>query len=118
MARSQTNPAILGQETDTIKNYQRKLNQREKKLAEAILYSENIDDDFSSALIISNSDNADGSVYTGAAGEELGLHSGRAAYEIHQAAVATPAVVAPHQDRKSTRLNSSHSSVSRMPSSA
>ncbi len=104
MARSQTNPAILGQETDTIKNYQRKLNQREKKLAEAILYSENIDDDFSSALVVSNHDNADGTVYTGAAGEELGLHSGRAAYEVHQAAVATPAVVAPYQSADGLEL--------------
>jgi hypothetical protein len=104
MARSQTNPAILGQETDTIKNYQRKLNQREKKLAEAILYSENIDDDFSSALVVSNFDNADGTIYTGAAGEELGFHSGRAAYEIHQAAVATPAVVAPYQSADGLEL--------------
>lgn len=97
MARSQQNPVILGQETDTIKNYQRKLNQREKKLAEAVLYNENIDDDFPQALVLSNMDNADGTVYTGAAGEELGFHSGRAAYEVHQAAVATPAVVTPYQ---------------------
>jgi hypothetical protein len=104
MARSQTNPVILGQETDTISNYQRKLNKREAKLAEAILYSENIDDDFSSALVVSNQDNADGSIYTGAAGEELGLHSGRAAYEVHQAAVATPAVVAPYQSADGLEL--------------
>ena len=97
MARSETNPIVLGQETDTIKKYQRSLSQREKKLAEAVLYSENIDDDFSSALVISNMDNADGTTYTGAAGEELGMHSGRAAYEVHQAAVATPAVVTPFQ---------------------
>lgn len=96
MARSQTNPVILGQETDTTKNYQRKLNQREKKLAEAILYSENIDDDFSSALVVSNFDNTDGTIYTGTAGEALGFHSGRAAYEYYCAA-GTAAVVAPYQ---------------------
>jgi hypothetical protein len=104
MARSQTNPMILGQETNTTKNYQRKPNQREIKLAEAILYSENIDDDFSSALICSNMDNADGTVYTGAAGEELGLHSGRAGYEVHQSAVATPAVVTPYQSASGLEL--------------
>lgn len=104
MAREVTNPVILGQVTDTISNYQRKLNKREAKLAEAILYSENIDDDFSSALIVSNMDNADGTVYTGAAGEELGLHSGRAAYEMHVAAAATPAVVTPFQSADGLEL--------------
>lgn len=97
MARDSQNRIPLSIEHDTRKNYQRKLNARETKLSEAILYDENIDDDFSSALIISNMDNADGTVYTGAAGEELGFHSGRAAYECHQAAVATPAVVTPFQ---------------------
>jgi hypothetical protein len=104
MARSQTNPMILGQETDTIKNYQRVPNAREKKLAEAILYSENIDDDFSSAIVVSNFDNADGTIYTGAAGEELGFHSGRAAYEMHVAAAATPAVIAPFQSADGLEL--------------
>lgn len=103
MARSQTNPVVMGQETDTVKNYQRKLNQREKKLAEAILYSENIDDDFSSALIISNMDN-DGTIYTGAATETVAMHSGRAAYECYQAAVATPAVVTPFQSADGLEL--------------
>ena len=97
MARSQTNPVILGIETDTISNYQRKLNKREAKLAEAILYSENIDDDFSSALVVSNYDNVDGTIYTGAAGEELGFHSGRAAYEMHVAVTAGAALVVPFQ---------------------
>ena len=104
MARSQTNPVILGQETDTISNYQRKLNKREAKLAESILYSENIDDDFSSALVVSLTDNADGTVYTGAAGEELGFHSGRAAYEMHVAAADTPAVIAPYQSADGLEL--------------
>ncbi len=96
MARSQTNPLILGQETDTVSNYQRKANARERKLAEAILYSENIDDDFSSALVCSNFDNTDGTIYTGAAGEKIGVHSGRAGYEYYCAA-GTAAVVAPYQ---------------------
>ena len=103
MARSQTNPVILGQETDTVKNYQRRLNQREKKLAEAILYSENIDDDFPSALIVSNFNNADGSIYTGAATEVLGVHSGRHGYEYYCAA-GTAAVVAPYQSADGLEL--------------
>ena len=104
MARSQTNPMILGQETDTIKNYNRKPNSREKKLAESIIYNENIDDDFSSALVVSNFDNADGTIYTGAATEVLGMHSGRAAYEMHVAAAASPAVIAPHQSADGLEL--------------
>lgn len=103
MARSQTNPVIIGQETDTVSNYQRKLNKREAKLAEAILYNENIDDDFSSALVISNMDN-DGTVYTGATGETIGMHSGRAQYECYQAAVAAAAVVTPFQSADGLEL--------------
>lgn len=97
MARSETNPLALGQETDTTSNYHRRLNQREKKLAESIIYSENIDDDFSSALVVGSTNNADGTAYTGATGEILGMHSGRAAYEVYQAAVASAAVVTPVQ---------------------
>ncbi len=96
MARSQTNPVILGQETDTIRNYQTKLNTREKKLAEGILYSENIDDDFSSALVCSNTTQA-GAAYTGATAEVIGFHSGRASYECYQTAVAAAAIVTPFQ---------------------
>lgn len=103
MARSQTNPVVLGQETDTTKNYQRKLNQREKKLAEAILYSENIDDDFPSALVVSNFNNVDGTIYTGTAAEVLGVHSGRAAYEYYCSA-GTAAVVAPYQSASGLEL--------------
>lgn len=87
----------LGIETDAPKNYQSKLNNREKKLAEAVRDDANIAETFEQALILSNMDNADGTVYTGAAGEELGFHTGKHAFEVHQAAVATPAVVTPHQ---------------------
>lgn len=103
MARSQTNPVVLGQETDQVKNYQRKLNQREKKLAEAIKYDENIDDDFPSAIVASNFDNTDGTIYTGAAGEKIGIHSGRHAYEYYCAA-GTAAVVAPYQSADGLEL--------------
>jgi hypothetical protein len=87
----------LGIETDDPKNYQTRLNNREKKVAEAVREDENIEETFQQALIISNMDNADGTVYTGAAGEELGFHTGKNAFECHQAAVATPAVVTPFQ---------------------
>jgi hypothetical protein len=97
MAREVTSPPHFGQITDTTSNYQTKLNKRERKVVEAALYNEHLDDDFSSALIVSNFDNADGTIYTGAAGEELGFHSGRAGYEMHVAAAASPAVIAPHQ---------------------
>lgn len=91
------NKVVLGIETDDPKNYQQKLNNREKKLAEAVREDDNIEETFEQALIVSNMDNADGSVYTGAAGEEVGLFTGKNAFEVHQAAVATPAVVTPHQ---------------------
>ncbi len=97
MAREVTSPPHFGQVTDTTSSYQSKLNKRERKVVEAALYNEHLDDDFSSALMVSNFDNADGTVYTGATGEELSFHSGRAAYECHQAAVASPAVIVPYQ---------------------
>lgn len=91
------NRIALGIETDDPKNYQSRLNSREKKLAEAVREDNNIEETFPQALVVSNMDNADGSVYTGAAGEELGFHTGKNAFECHQAAVATPAVVTPFQ---------------------
>lgn len=103
MARDATNPVVLRQEGDTQSNYQRKLNKRERKLAEAIIYSDNIDEDFSSALVVSNMDN-DGTVYTGATGETVAMHTGRTALECYQAAVATPAVVTPHQSASGLEL--------------
>ena len=104
MAREVTTPPLYGQVTDTVSNYQKKLNKREQKVVEAALYNEFLDDDFSSALIVSNFDNADGTIYTGAAGEEMGFHSGRAAYEMHIAAAATPAVIAPFQSAQGLEL--------------
>ena len=91
------NKIVLGIETNDAKNYQRRLNARETKLAEAVREDNNIEETFEQALIISNMDNADGTVYTGAAGEELGFSTGKNAFECHQAAVATPAVVTPFQ---------------------
>jgi hypothetical protein len=104
MAREVTTPPVFGQTTGTTSNYQTKLNKREKKVVEAALYNEYLDDDFSSALVVSNFDNADGTIYTGAAGEELGFHSGRAAYEMHVAAAASPAVIAPFQSASGLEL--------------
>lgn len=103
MAREDTNRIALGLETDTVKKYQRALNQREKKLAEAVLYDENIDDDFSSALVVSNFDNDDGTIWTGAAEETLGFHSGRYGYE-YRAAAGTAAVLAPFQSADGLEL--------------
>ncbi len=104
MAREVTSPPHFGQVTDTTSSYQSKLNKRERKVVEAALYNEHLDDDFSSALIVSNFDNADGTIYTGAAGEELGFHSGRAGYEMHVAAAASPAVIAPYQSASGLEL--------------
>ena len=47
------NPITLGIETDDPKNYQSKLNNREKKLAEAIREDINLEDAFDSPLVIS-----------------------------------------------------------------
>lgn len=88
----------IGIETDVAGNYQQRLNNREKKVVESVINNENIDDDFPQALVVSNFDNVDGTIYTGAAAEVLSFHSGRAAYEVYQAAVATPAVIAPFQN--------------------
>lgn len=98
------NPITLGIETDDPKNYQQKLNNREKKLAEAVREDQNLEDSFEQALVVSNMDNADGTVYTGAAGEECSFHSGKAVYEFHQAAVASAAVVTPFRSADGLEL--------------
>lgn len=103
MARQATNPAVLLQEGDTAKNYQRRLNNREKKLAEAIIYSENVDDDFAQAPICSSLAN-DGTAYTGATGEALAFHSGRYPYEYYAAATAVAAAVGPFQSADGLEL--------------
>lgn len=86
-----------GYESDAAGNYPTRFNKRELKILEAAKNDENIDEDFQQALVVSNMDNADGTVYTGAAGEECSFHTGKNAFEFHQAAVATPAVVTPYQ---------------------
>jgi hypothetical protein len=94
----------LGIETDAPGNYQTKLNNREKKIVEAVQENQNIKDDFQQALIVSNFDNADGTVYTGATAEVLSFHSGKAAYEVYQAAVNSAAVIAPFQSASGLEL--------------
>lgn len=96
MARQDQDRIALRLEGDSFKSQPRSLNQREKKLAEAILYDKNIDDDFRQAFVVSGITNA-GAAYTGAAAEVVGLNSGIAQYEVYQAAVAVAAIVAPIQ---------------------
>lgn len=103
MARQDTNRAVLGIESSTAKSYPQSLKQREKKLAEAVLYDENIDDDFPQALVCSNTTNT-GAAYTGAAAEVVAFQSGRYAYEIYQAAVAVAAIVMPFQSADGLEL--------------
>lgn len=90
------NRVALGIETNDPGNYQTRLNRRELKVAEAVREDQNIEETFEQALIVSNMDNADGTAYTGAAGEELGLHTGKHPFEVHQAAVDSAAVVTPY----------------------
>ncbi len=99
-----TNRIPLGIETDNPGNYQKALNNREKKLAEAVREDLNIEDTFRQGLIVSNFDDADGTIYTGATGEILTFNSGIAQYEVYQAAVATPAVIAPYQSADGLEL--------------
>lgn len=87
----------LGITTDAAGDYPQRFNKRELKLSEAILADDNINETFEQALIVSNMDNADGTAYTGAAGEECSFHTGKHAFEFHQAAVASAAVVTPYQ---------------------
>jgi hypothetical protein len=85
-------------------SYPARHNKREKKLYETLISDKNISDTFDSGLVVSNFDNADGTIYTGATAEVLAVHSGEAAYEVYQAAVATPAVVAPYQSADGLEL--------------
>lgn len=78
-------------------------NTREKKLYETIKEDKNIKDTFEQALVVSNMDN-DGTVYTGATGEAIGMNSGKAAYECYQAAVNSASVVTPFQSADGLEL--------------
>ncbi len=85
-------------------DYPRKFNARETKLAQAVISHKGVEDTFNQALIVSNFDDADGTIYTGAAAEVLAFNSGVAVYEAYLAAVATPAVLAPYQSADGLEL--------------
>jgi hypothetical protein len=87
----------MGIEKDLAKDYQQRLNNREKKLAEAVREDQNIDDDFQQGLVCSQSDDRDGTVYVGGgADQECAFHSGKAAYELHvEAEAGTPTAIFP-----------------------
>ena len=97
MAYTAPTRKALGIESDRITLYPRGFRPDQKKLAESIQLDQNIRDRFRQALVVSNFDDADGTVYTGAASEVLALNSGVAVYEVFQAAVASAAVIAPFQ---------------------
>lgn len=97
MPSSPATPARFKTERDFLKNYPNDFSDREKRLAQAVLENKNLTDTFRQALVVSNFDDADGTIYTGAAAEVLAFNSGRAVYEQYLAAVATPAVLAPFQ---------------------
>lgn len=99
------NKIALGIETDDPKNYQTKLNNREKKVVETAREDNNIVETFPNAFSMAHINNVDGTVYTGAAGEEIGFYTGKNAFECHQAAVATPAVITPFQSAEGLEVN-------------
>lgn len=95
---SATTKAALPAHFDNIGVGRGKLNQQEKRLAEAIIGYNGLDDDFNQALVVSTMDDTDGTVYTGDAGEKIGINTGRAQMEARVLAVATgAAVIAPFQ---------------------
>lgn len=79
------NPITLGIETDDPKNYQSKLNNREKKVVEAAREDKNIEDTFGSAVTISAVNQSGGLLLTStlAAGDEFALSTGKAQYTAH-----------------------------------
>jgi hypothetical protein len=88
-------------------NYPQKHNARELKLLETADANKEVSDTFEQALLCSNSDNADGTPYTGAASEVTSFSSGRHLYEMFIATVATgAAVVYPWQSADGLELPS------------
>jgi len=87
MARDDQNRIALGIETNTRQTYQRAPNKRENKITEAVIYNENIDEDFPIAPLWGMSNNSDGvPVAVGSepvAGDELTFSSGRDLFEYH-----------------------------------
>jgi hypothetical protein len=101
------NKIALGIETDDPKNYQQRLNNREKKVAEAVREDENIVDTFDQALCVGSVDQVDGTAFTGAAAEVVSLKSNKAQYEMYISSVATgAAVVTPFQGAAGLELKS------------
>jgi hypothetical protein len=101
------NKIALGIETDDPKNYQQRLNNREKKVAEAVREDENIVDTFDQALCVGSVDQVVGTVFTGAAAEVVSLKSNKAQYEMYISSVATgAAVAAPYQSSAGLELKS------------
>jgi len=90
MARADTGRFPFGIITDTLKKYQRRPNPRERKLAEAILYNDNIDEDFANQIIWSIVDLSQATKFPvdmdttlPAAGQEFAGQSARAPYHCH-----------------------------------
>lgn len=83
----------FGIESDAPGNYNQRMGNREKKLAEAIRDDENVNDDFQQAVVAGSIDQADGTAFTGAAAEVCALDSGKAKYEMYISSVATGAAV-------------------------
>lgn len=94
----------LGIVRDAPGNSPTRHSKRERKLLETAREDKNISDTFRQALIMSNMDNADGTVYTGATAEVLAIDSGKAIYEVYQAAVNSAAVVTPYTSASGLEL--------------
>lgn len=98
-----TRARMIG-DLERVDSYPRKFGVRELQLLKSALYNKNIDDTFEQALVVSNFDDADGTIYTGATAEVGSFNSGRHQYEFYQAAVASAAVVAPYQSADGLEL--------------
>ena len=105
MARIVSNPSPLHAESTSALVYNRRFNIHEKKLAEAVIYNANVDDDFSRGVVASNFDNTDGTIYTGATDEVLNINSGIAQYRVYQLDVASASVLAPYTTSTGLWLN-------------
>lgn len=103
MALLTTLPSPRKQEADATIGAKGEFSRRERMLRASIIYDKSIDDDFSQALVVSNTTQA-GDAYTGAAAEVIAINSGKAIYEVYQSAVATPGIVAPFQSADGLEL--------------
>lgn len=96
MALLNPNTTPRRQESDARPKYPRLYGPRERNLIASVINDRSLDENFAQALVVSATAQ-DGAAYTGTTGQVIGLSSGRAVYEVYQAAVDTPAVVAPFQ---------------------